>query len=185
VVAEQPRHRLHRPTAGRLPEDERDDQVADRPAATDGASRRQGAARRGDAAVGREQKVEALTGELAAGGALAMLALRTGRLLLSPALGGGRSVARPVVAAPRPELTLTHVGRLDAYTDLPWAAPAEGRRNISVPTTSGPEAITVSFTKLAGVLYINASFHRSTFEEAAVERAMRLVHDDPVRLVWS
>jgi hypothetical protein len=41
----------------------------------------------------------------------------------------------------------------------------------------------VSFTELAGVLYINASFHRSTFDPAAVERAMRLVRDDPVALV--
>ncbi len=126
---------------------------------------------------------EALTGELAAGGALAMLALRTGRLLLTPARRGHAGVPAPVVAAPRPELTLTHVGRLDAYTDLPWTAPADRRENISVPTTGGPEAITVSFTELAGVLYINASFHRSTFDEAAVERAMRLVLDDPVELV--
>jgi hypothetical protein len=126
---------------------------------------------------------EALTGELAAGGALAMLALRTGRLLLTPARRGHASALAPVAAAPRPELTLTHVGRLDAYTDLPWDAPAEGRQNISVPTTSGPEAITVSFTELAGVLYINASFHRSTFDEASVARAMGLIRDTPVRLV--
>jgi hypothetical protein len=125
---------------------------------------------------------ETLAGELSAGGALAMLALRTGRLMLSPRRGTA-PVPETVGRRPRPELTLTHVGRLDGYTDLPWAAPAERRHNISVPTTGGPEAVTVSFTELSGALYINASFHRSTFDADAVDRAVRLVRRDPVGLV--
>jgi hypothetical protein len=93
------------------------------------------------------------------------------------------AVPRQVAAQPRPQLTFTHLGRLDAYRDLPWAAEPGQRRNISVPTTAGPEAVTVSFSELAGVLHLNVSFHRSTFDPAAVRRAARLVCRYPVELV--
>ncbi len=127
---------------------------------------------------------EALTTQLYAGSALAALALRTGRLLLSP---GAPPLPAPdrVPAEPRPRLSLTHIGRLDAYLDLPWACPPEQRRNISVPTTSGPEAITASFSELAGVLHLNLSFHRSTFDSRAVREAAELACRHPVQALFS
>jgi hypothetical protein len=123
----------------------------------------------------------ALVGELASGSALAMLALRAGRMLVTAHRPG--PVPRRVPARPRPRLTFTHLGRLAAYRDLPWACEPGRRRNISVPTTSGPEAVTVSFSDLAGVLHLNVSFHRSTFDPAAVRRAAQLVCRYPVELV--
>lgn len=124
----------------------------------------------------------ALAAELSAGSALAMLALRTARLSLSPGRRG-EPEPRRMGADPRPRLTLTHLGRLDGFRDLPWACEPGQRRNISVPTTSGPEAVTVSFSELAGVLHVNMSFHRSTFDPAAMCRAAHLVCRHPVELV--
>ena len=109
---------------------------------------------------------KALAEQLSTGRPLATLALRTAKLTLG--LGDGQpEPPRMIRANPYPELTLTNVGRLDGYLDLPWAAEPAERHNISVPTTSGPEGITVSFSELAGVLYVNASFHRSTFDPGA------------------
>jgi hypothetical protein len=125
---------------------------------------------------------DALAGELSAGSALAMLALRAGRLLLAPAPRAG-AVPGHITADPRPRLTLTHVGRMDSYLDLPWAVEPARRRNISVPTTSGPEAVTVSLSELAGVLHLNVSFHASTFDPVTVAGAARLACDQPVQLV--
>jgi len=132
---------------------------------------------------------ESLTAELDSGRPLAMLALRTARLAVPPgrlAVPPGSApapAARRVSTEPRPELTLTHIGKLDAYTDLPWTGPVEGYRNISVPTTSGPEAVTVSFSELTGALYVNVSFHGSTFDPETVYRAVELLCHDPVGLV--
>ncbi|GII23960.1 hypothetical protein [Planosporangium mesophilum] len=125
---------------------------------------------------------ESLAEEFASGRPLAMLALRTARLALSrtrhepPAL-------RPVAADPRPELTLTHIGRISEYVDLPWAGPPEEWRNMSVPTTGGPEALTMSFSELGGALYMNVSFDRAVFDPAPVRRAIDLICEDPVGLI--
>jgi hypothetical protein len=126
----------------------------------------------------------ALSEEFASGRPLAMLALRTARLMLSGTRPTG-PVLRAVPAHPRPELTLTHIGRIDQYLDLPWAGPPEQWRNMSVPTTSGPEAITLSFSELAGALYLNASFDSSTFDPDRVLRVIDLICQDPVGLVDS
>jgi len=122
----------------------------------------------------------ALAAELATGRPLAMLALRTARLALRP---DRPATASRVSARPQPELTLTHIGRLDGYLDVPWAGPPEEHRNISVPTTSGPEAVTVSFSELAGALYVNVSFHGSTFDPGRIATAVELLCRDPVGLV--
>jgi hypothetical protein len=122
----------------------------------------------------------ALAAELASGRPLVMLALRTARLGLRLDRPGP---PRGLSTQPRPELTLTHLGRLDAYADLPWKGPPDGYRNISVPTVSGPEALTLSFSELAGALYVNASFHGSTFDPAHVAAAVDLLCHDPVGLV--
>jgi hypothetical protein len=123
---------------------------------------------------------DSLTAELDSGRPLAMLALRTARLALRrpapvPPIPG-------VSPDPRPELTLTHIGKLDAYTGLPWTGPVGAYRNISVPTTSGPEAVTISFSELTGALYVNVSFHGSTFDPETVYRAVELLCHDPIGL---
>jgi hypothetical protein len=133
---------------------------------------------------------EALRTELGTGRPLTMLALRTGRLALSALSALSRTpdpgpVPDRIPARPRPELTLTHIGRLDAYVDLPWTGPAAKHRNISVPTANGPEGITVSFSELSGALYVNVSFHASTFDPAAVSHAVELICHHPVGLVTS
>jgi hypothetical protein len=125
---------------------------------------------------------DALTAELARGRPLAILARGTARLLVIPGTRPGPPPGR-VPVAPRPELTLTHIGRLDAYTDLPWAGPPAGWRNISVPTPAGPAAMTVSLSELAGVLHVNVSYHASTFDPARVDTAVELLCGDPVGLV--
>ncbi|HKS99006.1 MAG TPA: hypothetical protein VJT31_05685, partial [Rugosimonospora sp.] len=123
-----------------------------------------------------------LARELSTGSALAMLALRTGRLLVAP---GHREAPLPhrVPARPRPRFTFTHLGRLDGYRDLPWAADPARRRNISVPSTSGPDAVTVSLSELAGVLHVNVSFHRSTFDPERVRAATELACAHPAELL--
>jgi hypothetical protein len=126
---------------------------------------------------------DTLTAELDSGRPLAMLALRTARLALRLRAAAPAAVPGYVPADPRPQLTLTHIGRLDGYADLPWAGPPDGHHNISVPTTSGPEAMTVSLSELGGALYVNVSCHRSTFDPEAVSRAIELVATDPVGLV--
>ncbi len=125
-----------------------------------------------------------LATELRGGSVLAMLALRAGRLLLAP----GRAAAPPpapttVAADPRPRLTLTHIGRLDAYRDLPWTGVPGQWRTISVPTTSGPESVTASFAELSGVAHLNVSFHRSTFDPGRVREAVELACAHPVDLL--
>lgn len=143
----------------------------------------------------------ALAAELDSGRPLAMLALRTARLALRSPAAGPVPLPPPVplprpppplpppvpVAAARqparPELTLTHVGRLDGYADLPWAGPPDGYRNISVPTTSGPEALTLSFSELAGALYVNASFDGAVLDSDRVAAAIDALCHDPVGLV--
>lgn len=123
----------------------------------------------------------ALVQQLDSAAPLLMIALRTGRLALAP--GQRRSSPTVVASQPRPELTITHIGRLDAYADLPWAASPEQRSNFSVPTTHGPAAITISISELAGTMYLSASYHRSTFAPDVIQRVMDLVCADPVGLV--
>ncbi len=124
----------------------------------------------------------ALARQLATGSALAMLALRAGHLLVPGAHRAG-PVPRSMPANPRPELTLTHLGRLDGFLDLPWDGEVAWARHVSLPTTSGPESMTVSFSELAGVLQVSASLHRSAFDRGLVRRALELVCRDPVQLL--
>jgi len=54
---------------------------------------------------------------------------------------------------------------------------------MSAPTTAGTEGVTVSFAELDGAIHVNVTYHRSTFEEAAVRRATELICADPVGLL--
>ncbi len=84
---------------------------------------------------------------------------------------------------PHPELSLTHIGRMDGYGRLPWAVPAGERQFISAPTPGGPEGVTISFAEMGGAIHLNTAFHRSTFAEEPVRRAIDLVCADPVTLL--
>ncbi|WP_345627454.1 hypothetical protein [Rugosimonospora acidiphila] len=99
---------------------------------------------------------------------------------------GARHVPGPtrVRVQSSPALTLTHIGRLDErYGGLPWACVPENRMVLSAPTPAGPEAVTVTFAELAGVLHLNLTFHRSTFDEKAMRRVAELICADPVGLI--
>jgi len=122
---------------------------------------------------------EAIGAAVAAGRPLTSLALRD--------LHGLRGRVAPVPDRVRvnaaPRLTLTHVGRLDGFAGLPWACPPAGRVLMSAPTPGGTEGVTVSFAELDGAIHVNVTYHRSTFDEAAVRRAAELICADPVGLV--
>jgi hypothetical protein len=88
-----------------------------------------------------------------------------------------------VAAQPRPELTLTYLGRADDYADLPWAAEPSGRRMLDMLTPAGPQAITVAIEELDGVLHATASYHRNVFDPAQVAAAVAAVFTDPADLL--
>ncbi len=84
---------------------------------------------------------------------------------------------------PSPRLVVTHVGQLRSYAGLAWAAEPHERTMMSAPTPGGPEGITVSLAELAGVIHLNTTFHRSTFDENAVAEAARMICADPLALL--
>jgi hypothetical protein len=94
-----------------------------------------------------------------------------------------RTDADRVRAHPSPRLALTHVGQLTSYAGLPWAAEPHERTMMSVPTPGGPEGVTISLAELDGIVHLNTTFHRSTFDEDSVRRAAELICDDPLSLL--
>jgi hypothetical protein len=124
---------------------------------------------------------EAIAAATAAGRPLTTLALRDVYAVRS----SGRVPELParVRVAPAPQLTLTHIGRMVTYSGLPWAAPPGERVFLSAPTPAGTEGVTVSFAELDGAIHLNVTYHRSTFDEAAVRRAADLICTDTVGLV--
>ena len=123
---------------------------------------------------------EALAAAIAAGRPLTTLAVRDMAALRSH----GRAAVIPERAGvdPAPRLTLTHLGRLDHYAVLPWACPPPQRLLISAPTTAGAEGVTVTYAEMAGVLHLNVTYQRSTFDEATMRGCADLVCADPVGL---
>jgi hypothetical protein len=123
---------------------------------------------------------DAMTAYLRSGRGLAFLALYNAKLVLA-----GHRPHRPVTVAarPRPELTLTYLGRADDYADLPWAAEPSGRRMLDMLTPAGPQAITVAIEELDGVLHATASYHRNVFDPAQVAAAVAAVFTDPADLL--
>jgi hypothetical protein len=128
-------------------------------------------------AVDRELKREIATGRT-----LALMAMRDAHFLLAPAHAAAPRQTT-VRTNPRPELTLTHIGRIDALSGIPWDGPQENRQSLSLPTPGGPEAITISIAELFGALHLNATFHSSTFQPEAVGQALNLVCQDPISLL--
>jgi hypothetical protein len=123
-----------------------------------------------------------LKAELASGRALLMLALRDARAAVLPRSAAAPSTVGPV---PGPDLSLSHLGRLDGYAELPWTGAHEGHRFVCVPPPAGPAGITFSLSEMSGALHVTAAFHGSTFPQAAVDRAVELVATRPVDLVMA
>ena len=126
-----------------------------------------------------------LKDELASGRILGMMLLREGKILVSGAPGLPDPDPAWVPARPRPRLTFSNQGRHDLLGDLPWSAGPAGRVNLSVPTLSGPEGITLTTSEMSGVLHLEATFHASTYDPAMVSRALELVCTDPAGLLMA
>ncbi|BCJ37394.1 hypothetical protein Athai_48970 [Actinocatenispora thailandica] len=120
----------------------------------------------------------AVRAELAAGRALSMMVARTAHVMLAPhsARGAHRWAGAPT-------MTLTHFGRCEPLAPLPWAAAPPDRRNVTVLSPAGPDAITVSVAELSGVLHLDASFHATSFAAGQVRRALDLVCERPADLL--
>ena len=123
-----------------------------------------------------------LKAELATGRILSMILLREGKMLLAGAPGEPDPYPSAVAVAPRPALTFSNQGRHDVLADLPWAVGPGARINQSVPTAVAPEGITLTTSEMNGVLHLEATFHASTYDPAAVARALDLVCFDPAAL---
>ncbi len=121
---------------------------------------------------------DAMDAAIDAGRPLSTLALEDARLLRG---GHGDRAPRRVSQTPRPQLTLTHVGRLPMYAALPWRTTE--RVMISAPTPGGPEGVTISFAEVDGAIHINVSFHSSTFPEAQIRQIAAQICTDPLGLV--
>jgi hypothetical protein len=126
---------------------------------------------------------QALKAELGTGRMLTMMALRETRVALSEIQGMPAPYPALIKQNPRPELTLSNQGRHDLLADLPWAGDPQFRVNHSVPTLSGPQNMTLTTSEMAGVLHLEVTFHRSTFDAALVARAIGLVCEDPAGLL--
>lgn len=126
----------------------------------------------------------ALKAELASGRMLAMMAMREARVALT---GPGGRIEHPARLAgrPRPQLTFSNQGRHDILADLPWAAPPQHRVNLSVPTQSGAAGITLTTSEMGGVLHLEATFHRSSYDPATIARALGVVCADPAALLMA
>jgi O-antigen/teichoic acid export membrane protein len=126
-----------------------------------------------------------LKAELATGRILGMIFLRQGKILVSGAPGLPGPFPSEITSHPRPRLTFSNQGRHDVLGDLPWTVEPEWRVNMSVPTLSGPEGITLTTSEMNGVLHLEATFHASTFDPGLVARALELVCLDPAGLIMA
>jgi hypothetical protein len=106
------------------------------------------------------------------------------------ALHNARALVRPWPAPPprvttgaRPHVTLTHLGRADAYARLPWDSPEQDRRLLSVALPAGPQSVTVAMEELGGALHVTATYHASVFDPDAVAAALQAVTKDPFGLL--
>ena len=126
-----------------------------------------------------------LKAELATGRILTMMLLREGKILVSGAPGMPDPYPGEITVRPRPRLTFSNQGRHDMLSDLPWSVEPASRMNLSVPTLSGPEGITLTTSEMNGVLHLEATFHASTYDPAMVGRALELVCTDPAALIMA
>ena len=123
---------------------------------------------------------DAMTEQLSFGRSLTMLALHNVRLGLLPRRA---TVPRTAAAHPRPQLSLTYLGRTDAYADLPWVAPDTERRMIDVVGTTGPEGVTVAIEEIGGTLHATTTYHANVFDAGDVAAATEALIRDPAALL--
>ncbi|GAA2630367.1 hypothetical protein [Paractinoplanes durhamensis] len=126
---------------------------------------------------------ETLQAELASGRVLGMMLRRAGRIMVAGAPAVPEPYPGKISTTPRPKLTLSNQGRHDILSDLPWTVDAASRANLSVPTHSGPEGITLTTSELDGALHLEATFHASTYDPDVITRALDVVCTNPAGIM--
>lgn len=123
------------------------------------------------------------TAELAGGRILTSMLLRSGKLMVTRAARTPAPYPEEITVEPRPRLVFDDQGRHDLLGDLPWGVEAAGRINQSAPAHCEPEDIVLAIGEMDGVLHLDATFHSSTYDPVAVQRALDLVCSDPAGLI--
>jgi hypothetical protein len=123
---------------------------------------------------------DAMTEHLRSGRGLTMLALHNAR---QSVLRCHHTEPRTAPARPRPQLSLTYLGRTDAYADLPWVDPDTERRMVDVVGTTGPEGVTVAIEEIGGTLHATTTYHGNVFDAGAVAAATEALVRDPAGLL--
>jgi hypothetical protein len=121
--------------------------------------------------------------ELATGRVLGMMLRRTARIAVTGESGTPGPYPSKMSTTPRPRLTLSNQGRHDLLSDLPWTVDAASRANLSVPTHSDPEGITLTTSELDGALHLEATFHASTYDPELITRALDVVCTNPTGIM--
>ncbi|GAA0531258.1 hypothetical protein GCM10010172_09960 [Paractinoplanes ferrugineus] len=126
---------------------------------------------------------ETLQAELASGRVLGMMLRRSARIAVTGEAGTPGPYPSKISTTPRPRLTLSNQGRHDLLSDLPWTVDAGSRANLSVPTHSDPEGITLTTSELDGALHLEATFHASTYDPELITRALDVVCTNPAGIL--
>jgi hypothetical protein len=114
----------------------------------------------------------AIRAALATGRPLAALAVAATRTTLR-----GRTRTRDSGGGSGAVLSLSHLGELRAYRDLPWLA--ADRRYLAGNTSERVDRIAVNFSELDDALHVTATFDDRTYSEAALGRVVAALCDDP------
>lgn len=131
-------------------------------------------------AIQSAQKAELRTGRI-----LTMMALREIRLGMSAVQGMPEPYPTSASRDRRQNLTLGNQGRHDLLADLPWSAPAEDRVNHSIPTHIDAHDITLCTSEMAGVLHVDITYHRSSYDQATMARVAELICTEPVAMIMA
>ncbi|MEU4239882.1 hypothetical protein [Actinoplanes sp. NPDC026619] len=126
---------------------------------------------------------ETLRAELASGRVLGMMLREMSRIAITGSSGTPGPYPSRMSESPRPRLTLSNQGRHDILSDLPWTVDAASRANLSVPTHSDPEGITLTTSELDGTLHLEATFHASTYDPELISRALDVVCTNPAGIL--
>jgi hypothetical protein len=110
---------------------------------------------------------------LATGRPLAALATAVTRRTLR-----GRTEALDSGGASGAVLSLSHLGELQAYRDLPWRDGAE-RRYVAGNSSERLDRIAINFSELDDALHVTATFDDLIHPEAALRRVVAALCDDP------
>jgi hypothetical protein len=117
---------------------------------------------------------DAIREALATGRPLAALAVAAARTTLR-----GRTGTRGSGGGAGAVLSLSHLGELQAYRDLPWCDGATERRYVAGNTSERVDRIAVNFSELDDALHVTATFDDRTYSEAAIGRVVAALCEDP------